>query len=270
MYKDPDPEFEKLMVLVRARGGLDCQYYKVPYLKRRVAVRMRATGISNYKEYNQLLIKDETEYDRLIDRLTINVSRFYRDPLTYAAMARKVIPALIAKGQVNIWSAGCANGEEPYSLAILWMEAGGNPKNLKILGTDVDTACLGRAKIGMYAESALTEVPLERRRHYFIKHGNEWAVKTEVRHCITFRQLDLTGEQFPRVVFDLILCRNVMIYFNQELQERLVKNFHALLAGGGYFILGKTEVLLSEIRGWFTTVDIPERIYQWKDMHNKT
>lgn len=261
MLNDEERQLEQLKEFLHRIGGLDCRCYKTNYLKRRLAVRMRATGLTTYREYHDLLQRDPAEYDKLLDRLTINVSQFFRDPEVYRAITRWVLPVLEKKGRANIWSAGCANGEEPYSLAMLFHERMPLGRQTRVLATDIDTTCLARAQIGRYKETSLAEVPFLMRQRYLQLQDDLWTVDPSVRSGVTFQRHDLTGEM-PPGPFDLVVCRNVMIYFNRQLQERLLRGFRDLLMPEGFLVLGKTEVLLPEFRSQYRTVDVSERIYQ--------
>jgi chemotaxis protein methyltransferase CheR len=262
ILNDEERYFEALKGYVQWRGGLDCHGYKTNYLKRRLAVRMRATNQMTYQEYFELLRRDSEEYDRLLDRLTINVSHFYRDPEVFEAVGRLVIPSLQKKRTVRIWSAGCANGEEPYSSSILFSEKRTTGRNV-ILATDLDVACLARAQAGVYKENSLQEIPAELRQKYFTQSPAGWAVSPTVKSAVTFARHDFTGEM-PPGPFDLIVCRNVLIYFNRQLQVRLLREFHRLLSPEGFLVLGKTEVLLAECRVLYQAVDPSERIYLYR------
>lgn len=262
MIIDERQQLERVMDLIQKYGGLDCQYYKIGYLKRRLAIRMRATGLKTYQEYADLLFRDSEEYHRLMSRLTIHVSHFFRDASMYKAFSEMILPELKKRSRVRIWSAGCANGEEPYSLAMLLFDYGkAQGKTLSILATDIDENCLANARCGVYKESALVELPPGFRQRFFQELPEGWTVVPEVRAMVDFRVIDLTGT-LPPGLFDLIICRNVMIYFNSLLQSELLRQFYKLLNPEGFLILGKTEVLLNEYREYFKVLELTERLYQ--------
>jgi chemotaxis protein methyltransferase CheR len=261
---EDDRQLEQLIQLVYKRGGLDCQYYKTNYLKRRLAIRMRATGAKTFREYNIILRVDPEEYHHLLDRLTIHVSHFFRDAVMYKALSNTVVPELKKRNHIRIWSAGCANGEEPYSLAMLFYENKVRGKIVSILATDIDQACLSRAREGVYKESSLVEVAPEWRQRFFNHQGDQWVVSNELKEVVAFQPNDLTGA-LPAGPFDLIVCRNVMIYFTSQLQMQLLNQFYTLLSPGGYLVLGKTEVLLNECRDLYKIIDLSERIYQRRE-----
>jgi len=258
---DDDRQFDRILQWLNQRAGVDCQFYKMNYLKRRMAIRMRATVSKNYTEYYDALRRDPEEYKMLLDRLTIHVSHFFRDATVYRYLERLVMPELKQRERVRVWSAGCANGEEPYSLAMLLYPIKAAGKPVTILATDIDQTCLNRAAEGLYKESSLQEVPPEMRRRFFQDQGDRFQVATALKEMVSFKINDMTGE-LPGGPFDLIVCRNVMIYFTSPLQGQLMTRFHELLRPNGFLVLGKTEVLLSEHRSRFRSVDLEERIYQ--------
>ena len=264
MMTREEREFELLKRQVFQREGLECKYYKSNYLKRRLAVRMRATGLTNYYDYCQLLKKDPEEYDRLLDRLTINVSQFLRDPSAFRTLETKVFPEIFKTRHIRVWSAGCANGEEPYTLAMLLKAFSPAGRTFEIMATDIDTNCLARAEQGEYKAAALANLPSRYRDKYFQEQNGRWAVKADLRKYVTFSKGDLTGA-LPTGPFHLIVCRNVLIYFTRVLQEQLLITFHERLAPGGFLMLGKTEVLLAETRSRYDIIDVGERVYRRRE-----
>ena len=253
---------------VRRERGLDCHQYKLNFLKRRLAVRLRARGVESYREYMRLL--DDEEYEKLFEALTINLSYFFRDDTTFEALRDKVLrPLLQEKAEqgsrlVRVWSAGCAGGEEPYSVAILFHELlGGELQNwrIRILATDLDAGALERAKRGVYGEFSFRGVDPAYIARYFTRLSQrEYAIKPEIAAMVKFERRDLIADPPPRRL-DLILCRNVLIYFSREQQRRLLRAFHSALNDGGYLVIGKTEVLMGTAARLFKPLDLKERIY---------
>jgi chemotaxis methyl-accepting protein methylase len=253
--------------IVRARG-MDCSAYKESCLRRRLAVRMRARGVHTFDDYARVLRSDEGEYDRLVDALTINVTKFYRNRETWDALAARALPALwdARAGAVRCWSAGCATGEEPYTLAMLLLEAARAsgrplPAGAGVDATDLDPGALARAAAGVYRPAAFEELPAELARRYCsVDEPRE--VLPEVRGLVRFRQHDLLRESPPAPPYDLILCRNVVIYFDRATQERLFDAFADALGPQGCLVLGKVETLFGGARGRFRLEDPRERIYR--------
>ena len=254
---------------VSRERGFGCASYKERCLRRRIAVRMRARGVHTFEDYARVLDRDALEYERLLDALTINVTRFFRNREVYDAIASRVLPELwdSAAPRLRVWSAGCSSGEEAYSLAALFHrhatdrgEAGGLAR-VRILGTDVHGPSLDAAAEGAYAESALEEVPPELRRAYF-SPGPPYRVSGELRRLVRFEARDLLRETAPESGIALIMCRNVLIYFDRASQERLFHRFHAALAPGGFLVLGMVETLFGDARRHFATVEPRTRIFR--------
>lgn len=245
-----------------------CEAYKSKCLRRRVAVRMRARGVHTFEAYSHLLDTDAAEYDRLLDALTINVTKFWRNAETWRALADPYLADLwrARLGAVRVWSAGCASGEEPYTIAVLLAEtarAAREPDRLnraRIDATDVDTESLARATAAEYPDGAFAEMPVELARHYF--PGPPRRPLPVLRELVRVRRHDLTHEPPPVPPYDLIVCRNVVIYFDRPMQERLFLMFAEALAPEGVLVLGKVETLFGLARERLTLEDPRERIYR--------
>jgi len=257
------------MEKITRESGFRCASYKDKCLRRRIAVRMRAKGAYTAQEYAGVLDTDPREYERLLRSLTVNVTKFFRNIDTYHAIEKKVIPELwstTSKG-VRIWSAGCASGEEPYSLAILLHKHAHEShcmdrlQGVDILGTDIDGEVLGEAERGFYAESALMETP-RTLDGYFPQVAGLRTMLPEVRKMVRFQNDDLLAFKPPLADVHLIACRNVIIYFEREAQDRLFAEFHRVLAPGGFLVLGKVETLLGDARALFEPVNARERIFR--------
>ncbi len=258
-------QFQDLLQLIFHKAGLDCRQYKDSYLKRRLAVRMRAMHIKAYSDYRKLLEREPEEYDKLLDRLTINVSKFFRDTDVYEQIRAKILPQWRKRMSLRVWSAGCANGQEPYSLAILLAQGLPASCNWSILATDIDPTVLERGRTGKYGSEIIQTVPVALRHRYFERTDNgEWLIQPALKRRVRFQTHDLTGEM-PNSTFDMIMCRNVLIYFVSSLQKRLFQDFHEHLRMQGYLVLGMTETLLGDVRELYNIMDIRERIYQMKE-----
>jgi chemotaxis methyl-accepting protein methylase len=264
-----DAGFAALTAKIARDRGFGCASYKEKCLRRRIAVRMRARGVHTYHDYANVLDVDGGEYDRLLDALTINVTRLFRNWETYAAVADKVVPALWSLGQpVSVWSAGCSSGEEPYSVAALFhrhAEEQGVLNELasrvSVVGSDIDARCLEAAAHGTFEEGDFADTPVELRQRYF---GGQapFSIAADVKRLVRFEKRDLLAHPPPAGPHHLIFCRNVLIYFDRETQERLFEGFHRALAPGGFLVLGKVETLLGAARTRFVVVDARERIYR--------
>jgi chemotaxis methyl-accepting protein methylase len=231
---------------------------------------MRACGVHTYAAYQAILETSPAEYERLRDALTINVTRFYRNAETWNLLRNVLLPELCepSRDEVRAWSAGCSSGEEAYTLAALFAdhyERGGRAEQLSrvaIDATDVDRASLDCARGGRYRPETVAEMPPELLRAYLEPEGAEYRVTERIRRRVFVRRLDLSCEPPPRNDYHLILCRNVVIYFDRPMQERLFQSFAGALAPGGYLVLGKVETLFGPARDRFTLIDPRERVYR--------
>ncbi|HVF33982.1 MAG TPA: protein-glutamate O-methyltransferase CheR [Candidatus Saccharimonadia bacterium] len=250
--------------------GFGCASYKERCLRRRIAVRMRARGVHTYEDYARVLDGDSFEYDRLLDALTINVTRLFRNGEVFTTLAARVIPELWSVGapRLRMWSAGCSSGEEPYSLAALVHTHAVTQRDtsalsrVEIIGTDVHGPSLEAAAEGAYGANVFDEVPAEVRAAYFSAGPPPFRVSGELRRLVRFETNDLLRDEAPGSGFSLIACRNVLIYFDRESQERLFEHFHAALAPGGFLVLGMVETLFGEARRRFATIDARTRIFR--------
>jgi chemotaxis methyl-accepting protein methylase len=246
--------------------GFRCDSYKEKCLRRRIAVRMRARGMHTYADYALLLRTDSAEYERLVDTITINVSKFYRNPEVWEVVREQVLPELYALGsaRLHFWSAGCAGGEEPYSIAMLcheYAEEQGLPLDRhRVLGTDVDARILEFARQGEYSGFAMTDLPDAVRERWF-ESGSSYRLLPEAKRHVRFERLDLLRDPFPPKQH-VIFCRNVIIYFERPLQEELFQRFHEALIPGGFLVLGKVEALFGASAGLFRPVSPRQRVFR--------
>lgn len=262
-------EFRALTAKIAADRDFGCANYKDGCLRRRIAVRMRARGAVSFAEYRALLDREVDEYDLLLDALTINVTKLYRDAAVWDAVAQQVIPVLWAQDlpQLTVWSAGCSSGEELYTLAALFHRhaerTGTLPRlrRLRIIGSDIDRGSLDAARRGVYATESFVEMPLELRRRYFSADAPH-AAAAELRALVSVERRDLLREPPPATGVNLITCRNVVIYFDRPSQDPLMRAFHAALAPGGFLVLGKVETLMGPMRTLFDVVDARDRIFR--------
>jgi chemotaxis protein methyltransferase CheR len=231
---------------------------------------MRAKHSATAGEYAMALDSDPREYDRLIRSLTVNVTKFFRNWDTYSMIEEKIIPALWDRGEreTRVWSAGCSSGEEPYSIGILMHKYAAERQEparletISITGTDIDAECLADAERGFYADSALADTPPALRARYFPEVAGLHTMLPDVKRLVSFECNDLLAYEPRSEDMHLILCRNVIIYFEREAQDALFSAFHRSLAPGGFLVLGKVESLLGDARALFTPVNARERIFR--------
>jgi chemotaxis protein methyltransferase CheR len=259
-----DVAYQKMKKLLHETVGLDFNGYRDAYLKRRFAIRLRATGTNTYRRYVRYLQKNPDEYDLVIDNLVINYTTFFRDKDVYVYLEKAVLPKLLKSKKVRIWSAGCATGEEPYSLAILVHKFLGKKlsnHDVTILASDLDEDALDKAVKAEYSRKQLNGVGDALIARYFSTDGESYKVKDFVKQLVTFKKHDLMKPSSQKG-FDLILCRNVMIFFARESQEQVHMHFYDALREGGYLVIGKAEVLSGEPSEKFWCTDINSRVYQ--------
>ena len=242
-----DRTLNKIFVLVRNAFGLDFSEYKAPTFERRLARRMALRQVDGISAYLAILIAEPEELRRLYEDALIHVTSFFRDPEVFDALKTSVFPEILkhkAEGApVRLWVAGCSTGEEVYSLAISLLEFIGDsyPSHaIQIFGSDVSEKAIEKARLGNYPDSALRDVTDERRKRFFSKADGGYRINKNVRDLCVFVKHDLARDP-PFSKLDLVSCRNVLIYFDQVLQKRVVRTFHYALNQPGYLLLGRTE-----------------------------
>ncbi|MGD0978366.1 MAG: protein-glutamate O-methyltransferase CheR [Candidatus Bathyarchaeia archaeon] len=256
--------FEKLKKQLREATDVDCEGYRPEYLKRRLEIRLRATNSKTYGDYARYLKANPKEHDLLLNDLTINYSLFFRDSDVFLSLKEKIFPEFFSSKTARIWSAGCATGEEPYSLAILANECKSrSTKDLQvtIYASDVDRDALAKAARGKYDLKSLQGVEQSLVDKYFAREGELFSVKDFVKQSVRFERHDLMTSPSHQNL-DLVLCRNVMIYFSRESQQKIHMHFYDSLKEGGYLVIGKTEMLSGEPSKKFVCVDSGTRIYK--------
>jgi len=266
--EDDEAGFERVKAKISRERGFNCRFYKDKCLRRRVAVRMRAKGTRTFPEYEAVLDDDAGEYELLLDALTINVSKFFRNLEMWQRFEREVVPALFERPepQIRAWSAGSAAGEEAYTLSIVLHEwAARNRRRVdldrfRILGTDIDRRSLDAARRAEYSDLAMVEMPPETAERWF-SPGPPFRLQEEARRNVSFVRKDLISDE-PESGQAVIFCRNVIIYFSRDIQEHLFQRFYESLLPGGFLVLGKVETLLGPWRSRFHAVHNRDRIFQ--------
>lgn len=237
-------EYSYLKRKIRQLLNIDIDAYKSQQMRRRLESFVARREPGSAFRFCKALERDEGTLRELRDMLTINVSEFFRDSLQFEHLRSKVLPELVRRNpRLNIWAAGCSHGQEPYSVAILLNEISAGRRH-RILATDVDVQAIGRATAGgPYLPADLKNIPEGLRQKYFRASDGGYAVVEETRHRVEFREHNLLSDEFEDG-FDLVLCRNVMIYFSNEAKRTLVQRFHESLKPGGVLFIGGTESLL--------------------------
>lgn len=232
---------------------IDLTAYKRPQMERRINSFMRSSHAADYKEFIALIQKDKVLYRKFIEHLTINVSEFFRNPGHWEVLEREIFPVLLKqRTPLKIWSAGCSTGEEAYSLAMLCKEKIPG-KTDKILASDLDQDVLERAQIGLYSAKAAQTLPPYYLERYMQKDGEYYRVAEDIKKMVRFEKQDLLKDPFGRD-YDLILCRNVVIYFTEETKFKLYRKFVDALRPGGVLFIGSTEQIFQAKEIGFTSL----------------
>jgi chemotaxis protein methyltransferase CheR len=258
-------EFRALSDTIEHLLHIKCSNYKEDYIKRRLASRMNALNIQNYTEYKRLILANPEEQEKLRNALTINVTKFFRDPEIFETVKRDVFPEILKKKQrIRIWSAGCSSGEEPYTYAIILYELGLVNKSLdgKIYATDIDLEILKRAKEGVYEKAALVNMnEYQIRRYFTARPDGKYEIKPHIKEKVQFQYHDLMKGVPVSRMLDLISCRNVTIYFNESQKLALAHVFHEGLMPGSYYIMGMSEYLPRDVEHLFKTYRPLQKIF---------
>ncbi len=262
-----DAEIEGLLDYIRTNRGVDLTGYKRPTLMRRINRRMSEVKIDSVVSYQDLLEADVDEFTHLFDTILINVTSFFRDKQAWDFIASDVVPDILEHKApdepIRVWSAGCASGEEAYTIAMILAEALAADElrdMVKIYATDIDNNALAQARQGVYEPKDLADVPDDLRNRYFEEVGTHVSVRHGLRRAVIFGRHDLT-EDPPIGRLDLLVCRNTLMYFNAESQSRILNRFNFALGEDGYLFLGKAEMLLSHGK-LFSPVNMKHRVFR--------
>lgn len=262
-----DEDLEALLLYLKETRGFDFTGYKRTSLARRVQRRLAQVGVPGFPEYVDMLQVDAEEFGALFNTILINVTSFFRDPETWSYLRDDVVPAMLAErgpdDPVRIWSAGCASGQEAYSLAMLFADVLGPDEfrhRVKIYATDVDEEALVQARQAAYLKTELDNLSDEQVDRFFEQQGNRYAFRKELRRSVIFGRNDLVQDA-PISRIDLLVCRNTLMYFNAETQAKILNRFHFALAPHGVLFLGKAEMLLSHNR-IYEPIDLKRRIFR--------
>lgn len=228
----------------KVKSGIDLNLYKANQMQRRIGNLMTRHGAKTYVEFFNKIENDKKMFSDFVEYLTINVTEFFRTPEKFSELESKVIPDLLKKSpKLNIWSAGCSIGAEPYSMAMILKEKTPTARH-RILATDLDVEILSKAKKGIYTDNELKSISPNRKKDYFELKDGKYMVSSEIKSRIEFKQHNLLLDRFE-TGFDLILCRNVVIYFTEEAKDQLYRRFFASLKPGGVLFVGGTEAILN-------------------------
>lgn len=261
-----DPAFEVLLQYLKRTRGIDFTGYKRPSLMRLTSKRMQRVGVQQFSDYLDYLEANPLEINILFDALLLKVTTFFRDAPAWNCIAEEVIPRILETKPDNelirVWSAGCASGEEAYTIAILLAEALGEEdykRRVKIYATDLDEEAVTRGRLATYTARELRDVPEALVEKYFDVSRNVYTFRSDLRRCIIFGRNNLVSDA-PIGHLDLLMCRNTLMYFNAETQARVLARFHFALRDRGFLFVGKAEMLLTH-SNLFTPVNLKYRIF---------
>lgn len=240
-----DTDFSYFIKQVKQKTNIDLSLYKEAQMKRRLTTLRTKHGYGTFAAYWEAMTRDSKLMNEFLDRMTINVSEFWRNANRWAALEQRFFPELLrANGRLKIWSAACSTGEEPYTIAMI-LDKLGVLERSSILATDLDLNVIERAKMGLYPERSLKEVPASYRNQYFTQMpGGDYQVADKLMRAVRYQQHNLLSSPFDGG-YDLIVCRNVMIYFTEEAKSELYRKFGAALRPGGLLFVGSTEQIFS-------------------------
>lgn len=239
-----EQEWEQFKRQFFVKSSIDLHQYKPQQMRRRIGNFMSRKGVSDYTAFFRRLDTDAALYREFVDYLTINVTEFFRTPEKFEELENRVIPDLLKKGRpLKFWSAGCSTGAEPYTLAMI-LEKQMPRVQYHILATDLDTTMLAKAKEGVYSANELKNVTPERLKRYFHQEGDRYILQDEIKKNVEFRRHNLLLDRYE-TGFDLILCRNVVIYFTEEAKTGIYQRFFQSLNPDGVLFVGGTESILN-------------------------
>ena len=262
----PDEAYTVIATILKQQQNFDLASYKSVNMKRRLAAYLRSRGCTDPLHYSDELADRAEEQKQLIAALGIHVSHFFRNPSTFLVLKSRILPEVLRmsrrqNSKLRIWSVGCALGEEPYSVALLLKDMLEKGDHFAIVGTDLSPDALKRAKNGYYPADRLKEVPAAMLAKYFSAQAQLYQINEEIRQLVQFFRHDIISEEIMCRA-DLILCRNLLIYFSRDKQQQVLKLLAGALSPGGYLVLGRAETLAPDCRNLFFCVDPAERIYR--------
>ncbi|THF78375.1 CheR family methyltransferase [Cohnella fermenti] len=252
--RSEDEDFARFVADIKRTTAIDLSQYKETQMRRRLTTLRTKHGFPSFAKYFEAMSAEPRLKNEFLDRMTINVSEFWRNPNRWQLLMDKFFPLMIKQTpSLNVWSAACSTGEEPYTIAMILDKLGVLPSS-KILATDIDDGVLAKAKIGSYLERSLRDVPRSFRQDYFAEQDGAFLVSEKLKRAIRFQKQNLLVDPFADK-FDLIVCRNVMIYFTEDAKHLLYGKFAKALKPGGLLFVGSTEQIFSPGQYGLETAD---------------
>ena len=237
--------YEKFKKDVLKLTKIDLNFYKEKQMKRRIDTLATKNKATNYDEYIKMISTDKEKFEQFVNFLTINVSEFYRNPDQWNLMDKNVIPKIVNEQRkpIKIWSAACSTGDEPYSL-VMALSRQIPLANIKVIATDIDKQVLDKARMGLYNEKSIANVPKDLKDKYFKKIGASYQISDEIKRRVEFKEHNLLKDPYPAGC-NLIVCRNVVIYFTEEAKDEIYKKFNQCMTKGGVLFIGSTEQIMN-------------------------
>jgi chemotaxis protein methyltransferase CheR len=237
-------DYQEFINSIKNKTGIDLSLYKEAQMKRRLTSLYEKKGFNSFMDYFLAINKDKELLNEFLDRMTINVSEFYRNYKRWEVLEKNLLPNILKRTKKpKIWSAACSTGEEPYTLAMILSKY--IPlSDIKITATDLDETVIARAKKGLYPDRSLNEVPNDMRVKYFSTEGSFMKISDEIKRTVTFKKHNLLADNYGGP-YDLIVCRNVLIYFTEEAKEIIYDKFANALTPEGIFFVGSTEQIFN-------------------------
>lgn len=246
-------DFEAFKKEIHDITGINLAAYKERQMKRRIDFLLMRKNIPTYDDYIKLLKANAEAKEEFMNYITINVSEFYRNPAQWEVLDKDIVAPMIQKGHVpRMWSAACSSGEEPYSIVMLLNKYLPFDK-IRVDASDLDVEILKKAKEGLYAEQSLKNLSADMIKRYFDKKDGLYKIHDDVKACVNFKRQDLLKDEFPKEYYDIILCRNVVIYFTEEAKNLLYRKLYDALVPNGILFVGGTEQIILPQRFGFAS-----------------
>ncbi|MFD1705680.1 CheR family methyltransferase [Siminovitchia sediminis] len=237
---DINRDYDLFIQRIKKKTNINLQLYKEDQMKRRLTAYKTRKGFRTFDDFFKAMMQNEQLYEDFLNHMTINVTEFFRNPSRWGVLEKNILPQILkGKRRIRCWSAACSTGEEPYSLALM-LSSFFEWQDIRILATDINHQVIARAKEGKYKEEALKNVPSSMKDRFFEHRDGHYEITATVRKSVQFRQQNLLSDPFESG-FDLIICRNVLIYFTDEAKVQLFKKFSRALNPGGYLFVGGSE-----------------------------
>lgn len=251
-------DYDLFKALILKKTGIDLSLYKEKQMKRRIKALAARKGFNKLTDYYRGIDKERQLHDEFLNYITINVSEFFRNPTQWDVLQREIVPLLIEnkknKGNIRVWSCACSTGEEPYTLVMLFSQFP-ELEGMRVFATDIDEGAMEKAKAGVYKENSLKNLTAEQKKEFFQRNGNDYKINDAVKEKVDFKKLDLLRDNFPSQC-DLVVCRNVLIYFTEQAKQLIYRKLGNILTDNGVLFVGSTEQIIMPQKYNFTPMKV--------------